>query len=432
MKIIVSVQKKSLIKFLCIYLIFFIASLFTSVFAQENIKDYVYKNAVPIGSISPDSIDYTDLEPIGNAIGDSKIVMLGEQDHGDASTFLAKTRIIKYLHEKKGFNVLAFESDFFGLNYGWSLVKNGTIKIDTLIKKNIYAIWTYCNANNTLFTQYLPSALKTGTPLEITGFDNSMNTRYLFPLLDSELLSLKLPITELPGYSTQIFPLIRDWYKNTNDSIANKKVNSLLLDIKNQMLKKLSKDNFWIITIDNLIQLNIRFNGKKDYWNDKNIRDKQMALNLKWINEIKYPGEKIIVWAHNYHISKYNGHYPEEFLNNAHTMGSIFTTDSLVRQKTYIIGFTSYEGTAGRLFQKQYKIKRPGSNSFENWINKGYAYAFIDFKKFNLLNPNDHEMFYMSGSIKGNMLHTNHKAQWNKIFDGVFFIRKMDPCEKTE
>jgi erythromycin esterase-like protein len=41
--------------------------------------------------------------------------LLGEQNHGDAPALFAKTKLVKYLHEKHGFNILAFESDFYGL-----------------------------------------------------------------------------------------------------------------------------------------------------------------------------------------------------------------------------------------------------------------------------------------------------------------------------
>lgn len=82
-----------------------------NVFAQ-GIKKYVVENTKFISNIDPLSSEYNDLEPIGAAIGDAQVVMLGEQDHGDAPALLAKIRLLKYLHEKKGFNVLAFESDF--------------------------------------------------------------------------------------------------------------------------------------------------------------------------------------------------------------------------------------------------------------------------------------------------------------------------------
>ena len=89
---------------------------------QNDIKKYVARNTNIIKTIQPDSLVFSDLEGVGRAIGDSRIVMLGEQDHGDAPTFLAKTRLIKYLHEQKGFNVLAFEDDFYTFNQGWDVL----------------------------------------------------------------------------------------------------------------------------------------------------------------------------------------------------------------------------------------------------------------------------------------------------------------------
>jgi erythromycin esterase-like protein len=161
-----------------------------------------------------------------------------------------------------------------------------------------------------------------------------------------------------------------------------------------------------------------------------NIRDRQMAINLKWLAENKYAGKKIIVWAANYHISKFNGHYsPKDFVNEAQTMGGVFTADSVWNKKTYILGFTSLNGTGGRLGMKTYNLPKPQKNSFERWIDAGYEYAFTDFKAYN--EKHIDENFFMSGSIKGNNSHTHHQAQWNKIFDGVFFIKDMYTCRKV-
>ncbi|GAA4320806.1 hypothetical protein [Compostibacter hankyongensis] len=78
---------------------------FIHAFGQKAIKEYVQQSIHVIENLDTSSSDYKDLEAIGKAIGTARVVMLGEQDHGDAPTYLAKTRLIKYLHEKKGFNV---------------------------------------------------------------------------------------------------------------------------------------------------------------------------------------------------------------------------------------------------------------------------------------------------------------------------------------
>ena len=141
---------------------------------QSSIKAFVSKNAVPIVSIDPEFEDIEDLVLIGNAIGDARIVMLGEQDHGDAPTFHAKSRLIKYLHEKKGFNVLAFESDFFTLNH----VCNDLIKekdaIQKFIRQSLYPVWTYCSTTSHLFYEYIPYTYTTSSPIIVSGFDNQM------------------------------------------------------------------------------------------------------------------------------------------------------------------------------------------------------------------------------------------------------------------
>ena len=45
--------------------------------------------------------------------------MLGEHPYDDGTTFVAKTRLVRFLHEQMGFNVLAFESGLYDCPKGY-------------------------------------------------------------------------------------------------------------------------------------------------------------------------------------------------------------------------------------------------------------------------------------------------------------------------
>ena len=301
-----------------------------AVYSQKIIKDYVIEKSMPINTIEPDSNNYTDLKPIGDAIGDDRIVMLGEQDHGDAPTFLAKTRLIKYLHEKKGFNVLAFESDFFGLNEGWDKLEKAQPKMNDFIFQNIFGIWTLCNTCSNLFYQYIPHSYKTNQPLILTGFDSQQYLDYSFHnlkgRLDSMLRSKDVPITRQDNYTSEILPLI-DSSKKWN-FVAPKNIGGInnclhyLRTIKDQLTPLVSENDFWLLVIDNLIQqvagVKLKFDTGKEAVNERDI---QMAKNLKWLIENKFKDQKIIVWAASEHIARSLKNLKYSPMKNAITMG---------------------------------------------------------------------------------------------------------------
>src|SRR5690349_6407715 len=68
--------------------------------------------AHPIRSLTYDG-DFSDLRFLATALQGKRLVQLGESGHGVSEFSLAKLRLIKYLHEELGYDVIAFESSLF-------------------------------------------------------------------------------------------------------------------------------------------------------------------------------------------------------------------------------------------------------------------------------------------------------------------------------
>ncbi|MFL5542988.1 MAG: hypothetical protein ACJ8J0_28675, partial [Longimicrobiaceae bacterium] len=102
---------------------------------------WLQANAHPIRSLDVADRDFSDLEPLKAAIGSSRVVLLGEQSHGDGTTFLAKARLIAFLHQEMGFDVLAWESGIWDVHRVWEHVQAGEAVIPAS-RRGVFTIWT--------------------------------------------------------------------------------------------------------------------------------------------------------------------------------------------------------------------------------------------------------------------------------------------------
>ncbi|HJY12493.1 MAG TPA: erythromycin esterase family protein, partial [Flavobacterium sp.] len=283
-------------------------SIVFSACVKKDIKQFVTEERVDIQTISPDSTDYSELQAIGKAIGDSRVVMLGEQDHGDSPAFLAKTRLVKYLHEQKGFNVLAFESDFFALNEGWDRLEKQKSKIDPFLSSNIFSMWSKCNSCDDLLYHYVPKTYRDKNPLIISGFDNQVHGRYsktnLKTFIDNYLKEKRINYANTKKYKIDFLSFIDSITYNKNLQ-KQLKFKEALQQISNELSAGDPKafETMLLKSLMALTESEISFLSKKS--DDSEIRDKQMAENLKWLLKYKFQKEKIIVWAHNAHIIKH-------------------------------------------------------------------------------------------------------------------------------
>ena len=87
---------------------------------------WLERHATPLHTLDFAADELSDLEPFARAIGEARIVMLGEQTHGDGTGFLAKARFARFLHECMGFDVLAFESGLYHMHKVWERICAGS------------------------------------------------------------------------------------------------------------------------------------------------------------------------------------------------------------------------------------------------------------------------------------------------------------------
>ena len=411
-------------------------------FGQKLFKEYVQNNIVNIRNIDPGSTNFSDLGPIGAAIGGARIVMLGEQDHGDGATMLAKTRLIKYLHEEKGFNVLAFEGEFFSLNEGWDKLTKKEQFIQPFLKENIFPVWSDCLQCSDLLYSYIPSTFQSNTPLQVAGFDSQIG---IFPYskqnikssIDQYLQEKNIEFVKSRQYQRFLYHttiLMKTPTKNTNVEKVKEwregfQTFTIMVDTVLAQLGPEASNDFHYRTLESLREFAKASLHYDNYVYSNSFRDRQMAKNLQWLANVKYPNEKIIVWAANAHIFKNaDTAIKSKGYSSINWMGTEFTRDSSNASQTYVLGFSSKTGTYKRttIAGEPKRVPKPLKKGFETWIDDDLQYGFVNLVPFRKQHPGFNEMFMMKPG-QGNMT-----GAWSNVFDGIFYIRNMTPCELIE
>ncbi len=386
---------------------------------SQDIKKTLKEKTKVVKSIDPMYSDYSDLEPIKRAIGNARVVMLGEQDHGDTPTILAKIRLLKFLHEELDFEVLAFESDFYALNKDTS----------SNALQNIYSVWTLCKEYKPL-DDYFKEKRSSNNPLILAGVD----VRHVAPYtrlnylseIDSVFRYSNIPFSmssEFSNFNNLLNQFLVYEYdvKEHVDLIDYNRlhvyINTIIDQIENS---RMNEKEFWLQEFKSL-KIQIQNCWEMDFEKTifSNIRDRQMGENLVWLMKNKYPGKKIIVWAASFHngrnimeIKEYKEHAGFPLV----TMGQVIT-DSLGEESVYNLAFTSAKG-----YSRWSDLPKPINKSVEKILfRKKYEYAFVDWKNY----CEKKYSFRMSGTN-----HTPYLSNWTCNFDGVFYIRNMYSCLK--
>lgn len=421
-------------KFKIKLLIFFFISI--NLVAQIS-KEEIQRNLTGIKSIENSDNDFTGYDALSKAIGNTQIVMLGEQTHGHGRTFTAKIKIIEYLVREKGFDVVAFESGFYELNKLWETESDLDTRLSR-VRSEIYPDWSAAKELDSFF-QLVKKNNQSGGRLAITGFDCKHDMPYgqkeylndFINFIDKNNLRLKSAndfrkfeqlLKGLITLKTSTRQDVQSRPSSKDEIFFYSVIDSLSREIN--QLQSSDEVEFWKQEMVSL-KMQARNTWVASGWkgaSQLSVRDSAMAQNIIWLANNKYKGRKIIVWAASYHIAKEKqviAHFKSDSKKNE-LMGNLLNLK--LPGRTYSLGFISSDGSYGEWFRQKfytYKVNRT-QESFEKKLSllTDAEFAFINMTGVQNENP-----FLMAG-----VHFSESKAVWNKVFDGLFYIRTMKPA----
>jgi len=369
-------------------------------------RDFIIANTIPLTSISSD--DFSDLQFLKEILIDKKYVFLGESTHYAYEFSEIKFRLIRFLVQELDFDVIVFESNIWNC-YQLKLLKDHYTSKE-LLDRTIYAVW------NTQTLQELISYIMKNN-LEFAGFDikpSAYKNDYYF-----EQIILSAIDSTLSSIAYKCSLEFSNFYKNRNLTCNKIHMNQVLSDhsklftllTKYQQNGKYQDLDIYQKEIQNRIRIiNSCIIDDKEYVNE--YRDSLMSVTLQWLTEEIYPGKKIILWAHNGHISKNN-------LKRNKPMGS-FLPETILNA-SYIIGFYMYSGVT--FSDKIIEVRKPYKNSLEAlMIQPNYKYSFFDLSNRTYSDETSWMFNEISSLLWGRF---KRKIVLNKSYDAILFIDKI-------
>jgi len=274
------------------------------------------KSVIPISTVEAGN-GFKDLMPLKDILKDKKIVGMGEATHGTSEFFKMKHRFFEFLVEEMGYRVFAMECD----GGGGQVINDYILKGESNVEDSLDGLGLYRTEEIKNMIEWMkeynddPSHKE---KIRFYGFDMQgivdtlPKLSYYLGKLDKELQTKVEEDT------------LNTIYRNDIKALTNEQLDSILLnineiqkDMENAKEKYLKNNlqNEYELAIWNLnlvsqcveyhIEVNKSVNHIIESVSVMKIRDKYMAANVKWIQEHegKLGNDKVMLWAHNVHVS---------------------------------------------------------------------------------------------------------------------------------
>ncbi|MHC4952734.1 MAG: erythromycin esterase family protein [Planctomycetota bacterium] len=369
---------------------------------DKKLVAWLDKNAIPVRTLSTGD-HMRDLAPLAKHLRGVRIVQLGENTHGDALAFAAKCRLVRWLHERMGFDVLAFESGMFECERANRLIRpDGDAK--KVMRASIFPIW-HTERTVPVF-KYLIEQSATRKPMRLSGFDlqeSGGDAKHLIADATAMLAAIDVAVKEGAGAQSAL---------------------GLLRKNEAQLLEKHGKGS--VLFMERALEDRVLFAEQKDLKGKAalNFRDARMAANLGWLATVRYPKSKIVCWA----ATAHQAHGLQTVLKGDEKLyaGLTMMGEHVHKQfgaKCFTLGFIAHGGWAGAWHRPNFAVPKPQEGSMEDFLHR--------YGKPRLIVPLRGRTPFTWPMYMAPMTYVRTlNAPWPKVLDAVFFIDEMEPTSQ--
>jgi erythromycin esterase len=247
------------------------------------------------------SADPQQLSAIGGAIGDARIVGMGEGSHGSTEFFAFKDRLFKYLVENKGFTVFAMEAAWGSGHVADRYINGGPGTARQAAARLGFWDWNTPEVADLLQWMRDYNARPGQHPmLNFAGVDmqDPMGAAgYLVEFLRAHDAAMaRNAQAALACVADSVSAQYLELHRQTPIA-CRQKVSALtgqLASLKDMPDADVARD-----ALTNVLQ----YLDAQAEPSTSAARDRDMAENAEWLAGKEFPRAKIALWAHNFHVS---------------------------------------------------------------------------------------------------------------------------------
>jgi erythromycin esterase-like protein len=280
---------------------------------DATVTAVVAADSTALASIDPNVATDDDLAAFGTAVGERRIVLLTEATHGDGATFRLKARLVRYLHERKGFDVLFVESGLYDTVRIQQRLAAGGDSISVQAPGRVFYMYSRTD-DGQLVLKYADATRATATPLELWGHDVPMggadSTQSLLANLQAFLVARGSPSpqsADWPGFLRVATPSValRTQVFASADTASFLAMSAQLTtelcgqaDVPGDLLQSPA---FWCRMVQGIHADYTHLWSATDPRTPTDLRDTVAGGNLQWLLDGRLAGRKAIVWLHAIH-----------------------------------------------------------------------------------------------------------------------------------